>query len=45
MIALLNNMGIAGFVASIVIIVADMLVWLPFFKIHEKQRNLAEAAA
>jgi len=45
MIALLNNMGIAGFVASIVIIVADMLVWLPFFKIHEKQRNLAESAA
>ncbi len=45
MIALLNNMGFMGFLASIVIIVIDMLVWLPFFKIHEKQRNLEEAKA
>ncbi len=44
-IALLNNMGFIGFIASVVIIIVDMLVWLPFFKIHEKQRNLEDAKA
>lgn len=44
-VALLNNMGIAGFLASLFIIAVDVLVWFPFFKIHEKQRCLADAKA
>ena len=45
MIALLNNMGIAGFLGSLFIIAVDILVWFPFFKIHERQRDMAEASA
>lgn len=44
-IALLNNMGFMGFLGSLVIIAVDMLVWLPFLKLHERQTAVAEAEA
>jgi PTS system cellobiose-specific IIC component len=41
-VALLNNMGFRGFIASLVIIAVDCLVWLPFLRMHEKQLDLEE---
>jgi cellobiose-specific phosphotransferase system component IIC len=35
-------MGFRGFIASLVIIAVDCLVWLPFLRMHEKQLDLEE---
>lgn len=44
-IALLNNMGFMGFLGSLVIIAVDVLAWIPFLRMHEKQVGLAGAVA
>lgn len=43
--ALLSNMEIASLVFCLVLIVLDMLLYLPFFKVYEKQKLAEEAAS
>ena len=43
--ALLSNMEIASLVFCLVHIVLDMLLYLPFFKVYEKQKLAEEAAS
>ncbi len=35
--ALIMNMGVAGFIAALAVYVIDTIAWYPFFKVYEKQ--------